>query len=288
MKKIVVLLIGLCVPVLIFCQTAQDYSNYGLIKSKNSDYSGAIEDYNKAINLDPRFAEAYNRRGNAKRNLQDLNGALADYNKAIALDPKYAKPYNNRGLLEIQLGHKEQGCLDLQKAAELGFQDANENIKMYCQKSNLNDPQSWQIFDHSNYRISFPNSWHNAGSLMGAEFALAPITPSNPDWTENINLFIENSGTSSFYTYISLTLAQLRKSISDFNLLDSKFESGKTGNFQKIIYTGSQGELKLKWLQNIYVSNGKAYILTFTAKVGDFETQLDIAQKILSTFTIKN
>ena len=62
------------------------------------DYDRAITDYNKAIELDPKYVHAYNNRGRAYAdNKKDYDRAITDYNKAIELDPKYVHAYNNRG-----------------------------------------------------------------------------------------------------------------------------------------------------------------------------------------------
>ena len=63
------------------------YNNRGSAKFNLKDYQGAIEDYDKAIELDPNYAKAYNNRGAAKGNLGDNQGAIKDYDKAIEIDP---------------------------------------------------------------------------------------------------------------------------------------------------------------------------------------------------------
>ena len=43
-----------------------------MVLQKNlEDYKGAIQDYNKAIEINPNDADAYNNRGNAKAKLED-------------------------------------------------------------------------------------------------------------------------------------------------------------------------------------------------------------------------
>src|SRR3546814_18556710 len=44
----------------------------------------------------PNDKNAYFKRGNAKINLEDHRGAIQDYTKAIEIDPNYAASFNNR------------------------------------------------------------------------------------------------------------------------------------------------------------------------------------------------
>ena len=74
------------------------YAVKGFVKYKSKNYEGAIEDYNKALDLDPNYTEAYYNRGLAKDELQDYEGAIEDYNKALDLDPNDTYAYNNREL----------------------------------------------------------------------------------------------------------------------------------------------------------------------------------------------
>jgi len=93
---------------------------------------GAIQDYNKAIELNPKDANVYYMRGNAKDNLQDYRGAIQDYSKAIEINPSDAASYYMRGLDKLLLEQKDNGCLDLSKAGELGLVGAYEAIKEFC------------------------------------------------------------------------------------------------------------------------------------------------------------
>ena len=58
---------------------------------------GAIQDYDKAIEINPKYAEAYFNRGSAYLEQGDPIVAIQDYDMAIALDPKFAAAYVNRG-----------------------------------------------------------------------------------------------------------------------------------------------------------------------------------------------
>jgi lipoprotein NlpI len=56
-------------------KNAQAYNNRGLSRLKTQNYHGAIEDYTKAIELNPTCDTAYNRRGYAKYMMHDSQGA---------------------------------------------------------------------------------------------------------------------------------------------------------------------------------------------------------------------
>ena len=76
---------------------------------------------------------AYSNRGVAKRDLRNYTGAIQDHNKAIELNPAYADAYVNRGIAKYVLGDKDGGCLDWSKSGELGDGDVYELIRKYCQ-----------------------------------------------------------------------------------------------------------------------------------------------------------
>lgn len=77
-------------------------------------------------------AEAYFYKGYAKYNLGDHYGAIQDYNKAIEINPDVAEAYLNRGSAKYNLGDKKGACLDWSKAGELGYYEAYKSIKQFC------------------------------------------------------------------------------------------------------------------------------------------------------------
>ena len=115
-----------------YTKEENSYVNRGNAKYDLQDFRGAIQDYSKAIELDPSYAVAYFNRGNAKYDLQDYIGAIQDYSKAIELDPSYFKAYYNRGITKYFLNDIDGACLDWSKAGELGYYDAYDRIKEYC------------------------------------------------------------------------------------------------------------------------------------------------------------
>ncbi len=74
-----------------------------LICFKKKDFSSALDFINKAIKINPNFAEAYNEQGNALNELKQLQLAIKSYDQAIKLNPKYTDAYYNKGLVLHEL-----------------------------------------------------------------------------------------------------------------------------------------------------------------------------------------
>lgn len=143
-----------------------------MAKSELNDFYGALNDYNKIIELNSdypiqvaKFATVYNNKAYTMIKLDKNLEALVFVEKALELDKtewyiwdtrgeiyfnleKYEKSlidlnkaielkendnsYFLRGLVLIKLNLKEKGCNDLSKSGELGNTEAYEKIKIYC------------------------------------------------------------------------------------------------------------------------------------------------------------
>jgi tetratricopeptide (TPR) repeat protein len=55
-------------------------------------YEASLKDYDRAIEIDPKLANAYVNRGSAYSHLGEYEKAIADYEKGLALDPKIDDP----------------------------------------------------------------------------------------------------------------------------------------------------------------------------------------------------
>ncbi|MCK4731057.1 MAG: tetratricopeptide repeat protein, partial [Methanophagales archaeon] len=102
---------------------AEAYFSRGLTYSHLEEYERAIEDYSKAIVLNPKYAVAYYNRGLTYDILYQYERAIEDYSKAIELDPKYAVAYTNRGVVYDDLEQYKRAIEDYNKALELDPND---------------------------------------------------------------------------------------------------------------------------------------------------------------------
>ncbi|MBO3460221.1 tetratricopeptide repeat protein [Aetokthonos hydrillicola Thurmond2011] len=143
-----------------------EFYNRGLEKANTKDYTGAIEDFTRALELDPYFVEAYFQRGLAyydsgevlkavfdytealklnpqsveayycralaRVGLKNLPGALEDVDQAIRRNSNYAAAYNLKGIVRRKQGFIQDAIANFKKAAELYLEQKDKENCQEC------------------------------------------------------------------------------------------------------------------------------------------------------------
>lgn len=106
-------------------QDANAISERGVCFMHLNNKDASLKDMDLAVRLQPSKSYRYSSRAYIRNHFGDLMGGIDDYRKAIELDPEDAIAHNNLGLLEEQLGYKEHS----KKRFELAdlLQSRNEN-----------------------------------------------------------------------------------------------------------------------------------------------------------------
>lgn len=99
---------------------ADAYHNRGFLRRRAGDLVGAVKDYTKAIRLAPTKVASYLHRGQLRCDLGDHRGAIADFDRIIDLKPEYAQVYYERGLARQRLGDWLGAIDDFNATLELG------------------------------------------------------------------------------------------------------------------------------------------------------------------------
>ncbi len=147
-------------------QSAYDFLNSGYEKFDQGNFKGAIMDSTKAIEIDPKYAEAYflranayfqNPKGNPRKNFKS---AIDDYSKVIEIVPYSADAYFNRGLAKSYLEKHKEAIVDFNKAIEndSGYADAyylrgyskfwTKDFDSACIDFRKSDSMGYQIIDN--------------------------------------------------------------------------------------------------------------------------------------------
>ena len=105
---------------------ANAYSTRGEIYEAKGDLDSAIADFSRAIQIDPNNIDYLNDRcwGRAFAG-RDLSQALDDCNQALRLRPNNAHVLNSRGLVQLKLGAFDQAIMDYGAAVAQNPKDAN-------------------------------------------------------------------------------------------------------------------------------------------------------------------
>ena len=90
-----------------------------LIHYQNGDFIDAIKIINKAIKINPNYAEIYNEKANALNQLKKQEESIENYDKAIKIDPNYADAYYNKGTVLHQLNKFEPAIENYDKAIKI-------------------------------------------------------------------------------------------------------------------------------------------------------------------------
>jgi tetratricopeptide (TPR) repeat protein len=98
---------------------SQEASDQGVAYLDRQRYDEAIAEFNKAIEIDPDFADAYYNRGIANSKKGNLNQAISDYTKAIQINPNDSDSYYNRGLVYHKKNDFNQAISDYTKAIQI-------------------------------------------------------------------------------------------------------------------------------------------------------------------------
>lgn len=115
--------------------------NWGILKYQMGDWPSAIDYFNDAlaVNPDPDDFLIYSFRGNARSKMRRYNDAIDDFDKALDMQPddimeysNWVRNYFNRGVAKYYLDDLDGACRDWNKALELGFGQAHDYIMEYC------------------------------------------------------------------------------------------------------------------------------------------------------------
>ena len=147
----------------------------------------AIKYYNKAIELNPQFAEAFYNRGLAKADLGKPEEAIKDYDRAIKLNPLYSKAYNNRGTAKADLGKPEEAIKDYDRAIKLNPKNPNAYSNRGLTKTALGTPQE-AVKDYDK-AIELNPKYAEAYNHRGhAKFSLGKLEEAIKDYNEALKL----------------------------------------------------------------------------------------------------
>jgi len=147
---------------------AWEYSNKGGTLENLGKHQEAIDCCNKALEINPKLAEAWSIKGITLGNLGKLHEAITCFDKALEINPRNALAWNNKGVALDSLGKPQEALVCYDKALEINLRYANAWVNKGSAFGNLGKLQEAIVcFDRAleiNPRDAL--AWYNKGTAL--------------------------------------------------------------------------------------------------------------------------
>ena len=166
-------------------EDAKAHYNLALDLTREGKLDEAIPHFEKAVLEDPRFAEAHNNLGIACVQTGRIDEAVTHFQKAVELEPDYGSAHNNLGAILLQSGRPDEAIPHFQKAVEVipDFADAHDNLGIaLLQKGKLDEaiPHFQKALEVDPRQVQ---TYYNLG---GALYLQGKVTESLLRWREGL------------------------------------------------------------------------------------------------------
>jgi hypothetical protein len=157
-----------------------------------------------------------------------------------------------------------------------------------------NIPANWKTYSYANYSIKYPPAWTliSTSPVSGgvSTFLInSPNDSSNPYMIGSIIMSEQDIKGRSFSldSIVGELGGQYKDKLYHFTAISNNKLSDSSGEYQRIIFTGEQGSLKMMFEQQDRIINDKLYILSlvYPKAAGDIEQK--IGEQILGSFVVK-
>lgn len=147
------------------------YSMKGVIEGDLGQWDDAIASYNKAIKIEPDFAEGYNNLGSAFQCSGDVQAAIPYFEKAIKIKPNYDEPHFNKGTGLMILGQVDNAADYFMKAIKLNpnhYNSFNALGEIAREKGNLDEAVN-KFKKAIKIKPDFAGAYNNMGATFMAQ-----------------------------------------------------------------------------------------------------------------------
>lgn len=106
------------------------YFQLGKESFNNNDLNKALDYFQKAVEINPDFAEAYHNLGIVYYELGNHGNAITELEKAVGLNSNYEKAYYSLALIYYENNDFDNAIINLLKVIELNPENSNANFDL--------------------------------------------------------------------------------------------------------------------------------------------------------------
>lgn len=214
------------------------YYNKGLDYVASKDFEKAIDEFKKAIELDPNYAEAYYQLGVIYGNSDDLQQAFSLLNKAIEIKPDLADAYYSRALVHGKTDDFDQAITDFNKAIEL---DPNYELAYFYRGVAYRELGNFKkaLLDFDKVIELNPNSVQGYFDRGVTHFNMGATEKALPDFDKAIELEPTNVLAYKNRGFTQIKVGNLEQALSDLEQY-LKLSSSTSSDREEVLRTVAQ------------------------------------------------
>ncbi|BAY40738.1 serine/threonine kinase [Nostoc sp. NIES-2111] len=139
-------------------------------------------------------------------------------------------------------------------------------------------------------KIKYPQSWNrqDINNRITGELVtfISPKQNESDDFQEKLTITIEDfPGTLQEFTHTSIK--DINNNLVDAKIINTSEQIVTNKQGEALVYQGKDGNKDLKNLQVFTLKSGKAYVITYTAKVDNYNDFLDVAEIMIKSLEIQ-
>jgi superkiller protein 3 len=159
-----------------FPKQSEGYVQRAIVHTKNGDDFKAIEDYGRALKIDPASASVHYDLAQALRRVNLSPQAVAEYDLAIRYDPDMLQAYNNKGVTLREIGRFDEAVATFRRVTEIAptFVKGYNNLgACYAEMGRFDDAIA--VFTETTRRFpDYANGYKNLAMAYAAQKRVRP------------------------------------------------------------------------------------------------------------------